>query len=229
MATDVLLEVKFRSLSGNTDDPTTAWAFHAGAGDVDVTAVQAAIESFYNTAASGATNAVCYYLGTVLDRTSNAATSTYYDIAGHLNGTPHGPPINVDFWTLGAASGNNNEPAQLAVVAEHNADLSGVPEFGTGTRPRSRLRGRHYHGPLAQDAIQVHNSSPWDANVTSVFLADLKAAYTAFLASFSSGTEWCVWTRKGAALNPIIGGWLDNTVHVQRRRQDPSGVKTVWP
>lgn len=223
MATDVLLEVKLPSATPFTDDTTDRWAFHAGAGDVDVAGVETAIEAFYNTT-------LATYLSPALSRATGAVSSSYYDIAAHLSGTPHGAPINVDYWTLGS-SGGDALPSQLAAVIDFHADLSALSEFSGATRPRARHRGRHYFGPLMSSAITNGNSGAgYQAKLYGGLTSALQTAYANFLTAVGLlvGTEWCVWSRKDAALHPIVGGWVDETPHVQRRVQDPAGIKHTW-
>lgn len=222
MATDVLLEVKLKNRAPGQDDTTDAWVFHQGAGDVDIAGVQTQIVTFYNTIAP-----VVY--GPQIDPTSGHATSSYYDIAAHLNGSPHGSPINVDFWTLSGLTAGSSAPAQLAIVADFHADLTGVVEFGPGTRPRSRLRGRHYLGPLKVTAMDYLTTAPYQALVDGTTISTIVGAYEAFLAAVPAGTEWGVWSRKNASIAPVIGGWIDSVPASQRRVQDREGVKVFWP
>lgn len=229
MATDLMAEVVIPVLDPDTDPPTNRWYFHSSAvGGVSMAAEQTNIVNFYNSVPAGATNSVSAYMSKAIDRTAGATQTRWYDIGAHLSGSPHGPPIHIDFWQFGPV-GTDAHTAQLAIVADYHGDLTGVAEFAVGSRPRARHRGRHYLGPLSSSGYVPANAAPWDAKLTSVAQIDIPLSYAHFLSSVAAGDEWCVWSRKDAALYPVVGGWVDRTIHIQRRRQDPAGVKLTWP
>lgn len=228
MAQDMMAEVVIPNLDPNQDSTTHRWYFHTDLVSIDRTTEDTNIQNFYNAVASGATASVSGYYSKAIDRTSGATETRWYDITGHLSGTPHGPPTAITFWQFGA-TGTDAHTAQLAFVADYHADLTGVSEFSGSTRPRSRRRGRHFHGPIASTAYSPVTTSPFDVKLSSAAQTDIPKAYAAFLSAVASGDEWCVWSRKDAALYPVIGGWVDDTFHTQRRRQDPAGVRQLWP
>lgn len=190
-------------------------------------ALEGDCEALLTVLASGATRKIDHYYHPAYSRATGACTAKTYDITGHLDGSPHGSPVHVSSFTLGI-SGGAPQPPQLAAVVDFHGDLSGVAEFGPHTRPRARRRGRHFHGALTADALVTDTASPWLSKLDTTFTADLVAAYHSFLAASAGHFTWSVWSRKDAAVYPIVGGWIDSLQHVQRRRLDEIGTKTLW-
>lgn len=222
---DVLWRVIFRSTNPNIDDSSIG--FVASIAPADLGTAGSEILTAFAATYSGHT--LAEYLHPAINRATNSNEIEAYDITGHLDGTPHGSPVAMGPFTIAAAVGNGL-PAQLAGVADYHASLTGVVEFGPlKTRPRSRLRGRHYWGPLSTSAVANETASPWDSTLAAGFIDALAGFYVALMATAHFGPGWGVWSRKNAALAPVVGGWVDETVHVQRRRQDPAGVKVFWP
>lgn len=230
MATvDELHVVKFPSTNGNIDACTHRFAISRDTAASTLAQIYTDLEAFYTTTQAGIST-LGGYLHPVYSRAANAASITSYDITAHLAGTPFGAPIGATGWTAPTVDTGGGVSAQLAGVLEYEGVLDGVVEFGAGgIRPRSRRRGRIFFGALAAAAITNGASSPFDTVMSANFITVAKAAMVQLKASAHAGAGWSVWSRKDAALYPIVGGWIDNTVHVQRRRQDDAGVKTLWP
>lgn len=169
------------------------------------------------------------FLHPSLDRTTNHGLVNGYDVTAHLNGSPHGGPTDFLPFTLTASSSPKAAPAQLAIVTDFHADYGTATEFAPGARPRSRLRGRHFWGPLNDGAITSDSSTPWNSSISTAFLTALQTNfYPGLLLTTHFGPGWSVWSRKNAAFTHVISGWVDHSVHVQRRRSDPSGIKHLW-
>lgn len=214
-----LVTAKFPSLAGDVDEQENTWVFNHGIGDVDPALITPLLNTFYVTNLGN-------FFGRELSG-SAAGTYSYYDITAFLNGSPHGAPFHMDSAGPLNPSSDDALPGQIAIVADFHADLSGISEFGPHTRPRARRRGRHYHGPVKLTSLQ------WDATTripffSGAFVGELQSAYSALLAGVPTGYEWCVWSRKDAAVYPIVGGWVDTTPHRARHREEPTNVKAFW-
>lgn len=223
-AVNRLFVVKLKSLTSEVDDVTQRWAWNGDSAN-DGTA-RGELLSLYTGTFD--TDVMGDFLSPAYDRAANHAEIETYDITGHLNGSPHGSPIDITTWTLTGSPSTKSAPAQLACVVDYHADLTGVVEFGSGTRPRARRRGRHYWGALGDTIIDSHAGNPWLVEILPGFVTFLADAYTALLATATFGTGWGVWSRKDAAVNHVVSGWVDHTVHVQRRREDDLGIRTAW-
>lgn len=200
-----------------------------------------AVETFF-THVYSAGESVGSFLSPDISRVTSACSVEIYDIAGHLDGSPHGSPISIVPFTMSASLADPSLPEQVAVTlsmhasyglalehgptetipTDHRAQVEGAPSTHTAkSRPRSSLRGRIFIGPLNTGAIgaTVGNSNV-DLQTT------LKDAAVALLASEPG---WSVWSRRLAALNAITGGWIDADLSVIRRRKLKTPVKVVWP
>lgn len=168
-----------------------------------------------------------------------------YDITGHLGGGDVGSPI---FTALGAAlpapSTLLNAPRGVCAVLAFNsgtgspvsgpsaslptteaAQDQGAPATHTGvTRPRSRHEGRIYFGPLNLNTFQTSDPSGRTI-IHPNLVADLADGAHALS---GAGVGWAQWSRRDAAVHNVIGGWIDNSTHYQRRREEVPGVRTPW-
>jgi len=181
------------------------------------------LTDFYNTAA-GSDPEVAVFLGGSRTRVADACSFRVYNISTHLNGSPAGPPILVEPWTLGGSTTGDNLPFESAVAFSfHGLDAS-IPEFGPGTRPKSRHRGRVFLGPLKLDAVTANALGRVD--VSSSFIGSLASAGEALISDTTD--RWVVWSRRNAAVYPVVGGWVDDATDSQRRRGHDPDAKTFW-
>lgn len=213
-----------------TDSPSfdTYWEQIGTDTAVNRTTVQARIDAFFNTTATGAANPLKAYLSEVVSPTSGDAQVEYYDITGHLDGTPAGSPIDIrQFSVVGGLT--QSAPDGVAAAVGYRVDYGTDVEFGPAhSRPRSRDRNRFYFGPLNLSAFAM------DANGRCIFshqfVVDLLAASATLLAlgtGSSDITQPVVWSRRNAAVKqPITQLWTDDRPDYQRRRSDP-GVRTA--
>lgn len=156
-----------------------------------------------------------------IPRTVNALQLKYYDVTTHLDGSPAGSPVAVDTLTLTSAAPSSPLPEELAVALSYHADFTGAVEESGLTRPRARRRGRIYTGPYSTVSVDAN------ADVQSTLLNALLGA--AIHLNSASPTVWRVWSRKDAAMRPVIGGFVDNGWDVQRRRGPKAPTRTLWP
>ena len=180
--------------------------------------------AFYNTAATGATNAVGSYLNQTRSRASGVNSVKLYDLTGHLNGSRHGPPYAEHMWTLAPAPLLTPLPDEVAFALSFHSAYGVAPEFGPGTRPRARDRGRIYIGPLTIRTLGDAETAtgivrPWPTFATDVGLS----AATLLSSTSAHHGNWCVWSRKDAALKQVIDVWTDDAFDTVRGRgPDPT-------
>lgn len=210
-----------------TDDPATNGFVFLGSGATDFTSISdlfTHVLNFYNTHGTGGTHPISYYLGAQLDRAPNHCTISAYDITGHLNGTPHGSPVAVQNWTLGASAATEVLPSGVAAAVSFRADYGTDVEFGPHTRPRARDRNKVFVGPINLAAIS--SDSTTNRCILSVpFVTDaLAALFDLSEVVDETGADWVlqVWSRVNAATKLAVEGFMDNRPDYQRRRSDPA-------
>jgi hypothetical protein len=194
--------------------------------------------NLFNTVGAGASLPMSSYLGSQADRGTNHCVTNVYDVTAHLDGTPHGSPVATMLWTLGASIGAPNLPESVAACVSYRADYGTDVEFGaptgveTGrTRPRAQDRGRLYFGPLVQ-GVAISEVPTGRVHFTTQFITDCLANVKQMLivngGDSEFGNQWglSTWSRKGAVMKGITEFWMDDRPDTQRRRADPSGLKT---
>lgn len=198
--------------------PTTAFVL------ADAQQIGLSLNQFYNVIKAGQ-NAIAGWMGPQLSRTAPVVVKMT-EINGFLDGSPHGSPDFLDSWNLGPmVSGGVGMPAEVAVCLSIHGGPSGSPEFGPGTRPRARHRGRIYLGPLVASAC-ITDGTTGRVSVTSGVALSFHSAAQA-LVDFA-GHEWHVWSRANAQTYAVVGGWTDDAFDTQRRRGEEAVVRTVW-
>lgn len=251
----VRARVSFLDADTLQDNPSMDFYFEATGSDADLsfttaTAPQTAVAAFFNSLSTGQSNALCLYMSDQVSRAANAASIAWTDITGSLDGSPAGAAFRTDTFTLGAGETGQPLPAQIAccvgyraaygTALEHAAAASSLPsddaaiDEGAPTthsgvaRPRARLRGRFYLGPLDVGTL----SSTGD--FSSAFLTDVLAAANGLLATtFNPGSAnqfYAVqWSRRNAAISEISMLYVDEGPATQRRRQDTTVNRVhVW-
>lgn len=210
--------VTLANKSGIVRDAVVNTFTFQGAGDfvtaADVTAIKAALSSFYNDVHAPGARALGSYFSTVLSRTVNPILRVY-DIGTDLNGTPAGSPLFEDILALLANNVDGSGlPSEVALALSFHADFGADVEFGAGTRPRARDRGRVYLGPLALDAVQTTGTPMAPQPVVGVVNAALGAG--ASLRDADIG--WSVWSRAAGTVKAVSVVSVDNAFDIQRRR-----------
>src|ERR1044072_7663612 len=167
--TVVLASVRFQDISAlPRDTMTNDFVFT----DSDLTSaialVHTAVPDFYNTTSAGGQK-VASFISKTMRRDVSTIINTY-DITSHLDGSPHGSPVDVFGFTLAAGNSDFDIPSEVAVCLSYHGDLTGLAEVGatdtaiptpeaaidmgaptthTGKdRPKARKRGRIFIGPL---------------------------------------------------------------------------------
>lgn len=188
--------------------------------------------NLFNVQGAGASEALYLYLSPVLDRTANHGTISVYDITAHLDGSPHGSPVDGGTFTLLGGEGTPM-PEGLAACVSYRADYGTDVEYGPHTRPRARDRNRHYFGPLTQACFNFPTSTA-RVSFASRFMTDCLANTKQVEVITGTGLppdQWNlqVWSRKNASVKPVAEYWMDDRPDYQRRRSDQPGNKTFLP
>lgn len=212
--TNVKADVIFQDNNGlPADEYTNTFAFTID-GSSGLTEV---LSEFYNNAATGGTNPLCYYMSECISRASDACVIKYYDVSTHLDGSAAGAPFEVDTWTLGAGGSAEPLPEQICAVASFY-DVLTAADITTG-----RHRGRIFLGPLNGSAYEA------DSFGHAILHSDLLADISLNMAALQASTpQWSTWSRAGAMMNPVIGGFCEQQFDVQRKRQLRATSRSTW-
>lgn len=240
MTVPLLATVSLPSTTGLPEDAATNdYAFLAAdTSDATLDGITASLVALYN---AGPVNAIGTYISGTRSRVSSACQIDYYNLTGHLDGSPHGSPIRTDLWTLTpAASGHSNLPDEVALkVTFLAAGWESVPEISPNPTPppatlrlRGRYRGGVYLGPWIVEAMGTvtTTNTPRPSATVVGYMA------TAFATFQDERPDWAVWSRADADLKPMaVGGdsgivWCDNAWDTQRRRGPAATSRTIlWP
>jgi hypothetical protein len=193
----------------------------------DVANIVTALTAFYNTIPSGF-NSVAGSMNDSRSRVSNACRFAVYNIKGHLNGSPHGSPIAVTAWTLGAqASGGGALPAEVAAVLTYHRAYGSDVEFSPGSRPRARDRGRIYLGPFTSSALTL-DSTTGRAHISTGLMTTMLDAGTALI-GISSTVVWHQWSRKNATTAIVTAVKVDDAFDTIRGRGEGAQTFVSFP
>jgi hypothetical protein len=202
---------------------------------------QAKLEAFINSTVGAQTNPLSYYLSNLFSRASNACSIEWTDITAHLDGSAAGSAFRTDQFTLGTGGGEFPMPPGTNVCAALRADYGATIEHGPleslptsesaqdqgapsthmgNIRPRGRMRGRLYVGPV-NGSVGINNST---GLVSDVLYADMGIAVnglidTANTVSANQFNTVC-WSRRGATVNPATFYYVNEGFAYQRRRAD---------
>lgn len=225
---NILAAVHLAHKSGLPEDAVVnTFSFLTTAPDVetaDIDLLHTSLTAFYNVIPSGH-NAIAGMIGPQISRVNFACVTKFYDLAGHLDGTPHGSPVAVRDWTLGPMiPGAKGLPSECACALSFRADYADDPEFSSTTRPRARDRGRIYIGPITV-------SSTEEEALTSRVKVTQSARETLVTQGAAlrdvAGFAWAVWSRRNAILEPVVAVWADDAIDIQRRRGERAVARTA--
>lgn len=226
---NVLAVVEFKSVSGKPEDKfVNNWAFttpSAGIVTADLDNIFASLGRFYNTVVGSTARSVSNFMSSAITRVTGQHQVKFYDLTGHLDGSDHGSPVQVNLLDINAnTAGTKNLPSEMCVCLSYKAAYAGDAEFAPGSRPRARDRGRIYIGPLNDGFVTNDvNNRPL---VGTAMRDTLGTSANALVAE--AGNAWSVWSRKAATMEPVIGGWVDDALDVQRRRGERATTRTLW-
>lgn len=215
----ILATVTFHRKDGvPSDDVQNSFAFTTGSvppSSAELDDIMGAIDNFYNANQSLGV-AVGHYLSESIATGTNTVDVEFFDLTGHLDGTPHGSPFAVRHFTLVAPPDSSPLPAEVAITMSFNAAFGTDLEESGSMRPKARDRGRIYLGPLNILTLSEEGTTH-EGFITPNCKQTIAEAGAGFLADLDLAT-WCVWSRADAALKPVVAGYVDNAFDVQRRR-----------
>jgi len=243
-----LVTATMPDVSGIPADATQmSFSFDGDASNVGTAAIMSGlVANFFTAVATGATHAIGEYIAASRSRLANAVLLNVFNLAGHLDGSPHGSPTITAPMTLPAPVNTGLLADQLAALLSFEASLTGILERGpvatrpstdeaidqgapathsARTRPRASRRGRVWVGPLCT----FTQGDVEGSGIKAVVITDLqKAAHDLIVNSLATTTPWVVWSRAIAATNVVDGGWVDQRFATQRRRRDKAIERSVW-
>jgi hypothetical protein len=205
------------------DRIVNTWVFGENTGGhfdaTKYTAIEDALSGFYNF--NGTYTRLSADLSSVLSR-SAAPTVRHYDVTTHLDGSDAGSPLRIGFLDLLGAPGTGtysglNLPAEVATCLSFHSAYGSDVEFGVGSRPRARDRGRVYIGPLNGASINIEGTTHRAIVGTEIRDALIHAAQ-AMRAALAPDILWCTWSRKAARVGPVTHCSVDDAFDTQRRR-----------
>lgn len=244
MTTLVKCVVELPSASNITED-TVVNTFVVGTAasfdpEQDPSGVTTPLSAFYTSGVGLPQNIpVGAYLSDAVSRVANACRIKLYDLDGHMDGSPTGPPVAETGFTMPAAVLSTQYPSEVACVVtlraqnwelqplegplttlptpEDAQDYGAPATFQGRPRPRKRYSGRLYLGPLntgvgvAEVAGHVRPDSSFRAQVLTACerLQDALAA---------NGHGWMLWSRRDEDVRVISEVSMDDAFDIQRRR-----------
>lgn len=224
MSVPVLCQVILPAKSGiPKDNATMSFVFAPDAADATHAAgIRDDLNSkFFNFATGGVKPS--NFIGPSVDLAAGATTK-FYDLTGHLDGSPHGSPFYLSSFPLEAGTPSGNLPNEVAVVLSFNSDLTGILEESGATRPRARHRGRVYFGPLHGGVADVEAVTS-RVKVQAGFRSCLAGAGAQLM---TSAHRWCVWSRALSNVFEVVGGHVDDAFDTQRRRGQAPTTRTLF-
>jgi hypothetical protein len=213
------------------------WVFEADPGDVTTQdAVALKLRTFYDAIGAG---------GKLSPNVQwDAANLECYDLAGHLDGTPHGSPVNTFALGLTLTPGDSGLPEGVSVCLSYHslfgaraesgptaaiptpeqAIHEGAPATHPGKpRPKARLRGRVFLGPLSADTIEQDAAPLGESRPGGDWCVVIA---TAALAMIGAPAVWSQWSRRDAAVQPVAGCFVDHSWTYQRDREVVAAIRT---
>lgn len=198
----------------------------------DIANLVSQIYGKFNAIPSGGTLAPCGYLSPVYSRAGSAFTCEVYDVTGNLGGARHGSPYYVTSGFIGSTASAGGASPEAAVVITLQAPYGTDVEFGPGTRPRARDRGRIYFGSVGPNAMGVE-ATTFRTIVTGNCQNDLgkfiKAINVLTTTPHTVVYNLAVWSRKNATMKSLQECWVDDAPDTQRRRGGTSATRTITP
>jgi hypothetical protein len=194
------------------------------------------VRNFYNVMAPGALVALGSLFSPELSRAANRFAIRVYDVTGKESGAePIGSPVDefiTQFTPAASASGLPGEVAyaltlegvgraDALVEAPDGADADAAPD-----RPRQRLTGRIYLGPLNTNCAETVDGivRPAATIRDTAHLALVELADSLFVDG--EGSELCVWSRKNASFVRVDDVSSDNAFDTMRSRGPKASLRT---
>lgn len=172
--------------------------------------------NFYNVDTGPTTTSIADVINRYVTRVTNGCRFEIYSVDLATGAT--GSPLLVSPWTLATTSLTTGSPNEVALCTSF---ASTVPP---GVSP-ARRRGRVYIGPFVDGASGGSlPNRPGTSLVNTLQLATKRLATELVTA----GAELAVWSRKDAAMYPVVRGWVDDEWDTMRSRQVEASSRTTW-
>lgn len=158
-----------------------------------------------------------------------------YDITGHLDGTPHGSPYYTHGGALiGTLVTGQGLPSEVAckITLEATGRAAAAVEVADGAdpdakpdRPKARLTGGFYFGPLNDVAIEYDGDIPRVNNSLrdTARLAVKDLSDHIFLNA--GGANLGVWSRKNGVIVPLEAVSVDDAFDTVRSRGEKPSLR----
>lgn len=226
---NIHLRVSAASTSTGVDNPSFHLDYQATGGTPTITNINTLITNVttkITNPAIGAGSSLTAYWNKVIGRTANTGQILAYDVTGHLTGTPYGSPVASGVFTPSPVLSAGSFPEGCCIVVTFQAPYGSDVEFGPGSRPRSRDRGRVYFGPVYPGILGANADN--SSNILAASITDMLANFHGLTTVTDGALTWllCVWSRKNGIMKPLSELWCDNRVDYQRRRSDQPGLRT---
>lgn len=220
-----LAQVRFPYRTGLPAD----WAINTFAFDIDIdeptigtsiAVLNGHLENFYMTDTPSGQK-VADYMSGFIDPGADKCEIRWFIMDGVSDGSgddfdPY--PVVHTFTGPDTSASSLSLPLEVAVCCT---------TIGASLEPVRRRRGRIYVGPCNTDLLA--NTTGDRPSVATLAITTIAEA-AARLANQTTTDEnpWSVWSRAGAVLSPVVGGWVDNEFDTQRRRGAEATARTEW-
>lgn len=206
-------QVVFQGQSGLPEDRYVN-TFHFSNGlssAVHIPNILTTLDAFYEEVNVGG-EALNEFLSPALERTYEYRL---YDLA---DAEPRVPVIATR--SMNSAASTFGHPEELSIVCS----LHGAPPV------TPRRRGRIYFGPLADMNTITRASGTEYSSVHVNIVGHLVEALNAMLTASNANTAgWAIRSSVPAQnFVPIVGGFVDNAIDIQRRRGADATSRTTW-
>lgn len=190
------------------------------------------ISSFYTGVDAGLGSAIGALLAPGLSRTAMGCSIKFYNLRGHLDGTPHGSPYYVENFTLPAAEYAEGYPDEVALCLTMEATdralqfvevPDGVDPGAAPDRPRQRYTGRIYVGPFAYGAKTKFTDAQGYSRPPAALLTGMRTMAKAVADGIDGlvpldEAAIGVWSRANRAIRGVEFFRTDDAWDTQRRR-----------
>lgn len=198
-----------------------------------------AIRRFYDVTGTSQAAAVSAYMSRMIRRDATTPhVIDFYDISGHLDGSPHGSPVFSRAFDIVTTNTSVPLPSEvsLALTLRGTGWSTALVETADGSdpgteldRPRSRKTGKIYVGPFTTSALAAA-ATPYQGRPDSGLINDLAYAgkhLAEKVAADTSGARWCIWSRSDEFLYTITDVQVDDAWDTQRRRGPDATTRTT--
>jgi hypothetical protein len=232
--TQQVVKARYIITLGNVQmpNPTVDFVFEATGSDttLDFTDFVAnpllVLNNFWTSLAPSQTHQMSNYFSS--EKTRSLANSVeWYDITGHLDGSPAGSPFRIDAagWS-GIIMGSTDLHPALCGVLAYRRTYGTAQEVSGHTRPRARDRGRVHLGPL-RDVAQEDGTG----QAAGAFQDDMIAAANGLAGTHNAGLHnqfnWVQWSRMNASVGNIADTATQYGLGVDRRRVNEQNTRVL--